>query len=104
MSSRELLDELLGLVTKDNDDGSQMVVSAEFLPEVSAFNTALRSGDWGPQQYREARIINELAVANSAGRGFDLCLSPAQKAAEKEHDDWQLRRHDENLKQLRGEG
>ena len=104
MSSRELLDELLGLVTESNKDGSQVLVEASYLPELSAFNTALRGGDWSPQQYREARIINELAVANSAGRGFDLCLSPAQKAAEKEHEDWQLRRHDENLKQLRGEG
>jgi hypothetical protein len=67
-------------------------------------NTALRGGDWSDKEYREARIINELAAANAAGRGYDPCMSPAQKWAEKQHDEWQIRRHDQTLAQLRGEG
>jgi hypothetical protein len=105
MTSRELVDELLGIVTQTNPDGDQIVlVEASFLPERSAFNTALRGGDSSPTEYREGRIINELAAANAAGRGYEPWLSHGQKAAEKEHEDWQKRRHDENLKQLRGEG
>lgn len=105
MSSRELVDELLGIVTQANAAGDQVVlVSAGFLPERSAFNTALRGGDSSPGEYREGRIINELAAAYAPGRGYDPWLSHLQKAAEKEHEDWQKRRHDENLAQLRGEG
>lgn len=103
MSSRELVDELLGVFIETDDDGKQWAVEASFLPERSAFNTALRGGDWSLGEYREARIINELAAAHAAGRGYDPLLSPAEIAAEKAHEAWQKRRHDENLAQLRGE-
>lgn len=105
MSSRELVDELLGVVTETNDDGAIMLVSAEFLPERSALNTALRGGDWSPQEYREARIINELAASRADGRDYtpELLSSPAEIAAEKAHEGWQKRRHDEALAELRGE-
>lgn len=104
MSSRELLDELLGVVI-GTDGGVQWLVSAEFLPEISALNTALRGGDSSPQEYREGRIINELASARADGRGYtpDLWRSHAQIAAENQHEVWQKRRHDETLAQLRGE-
>lgn len=105
MSSRELLDELLGIVVDTNDDGEYVLVSAEFLPERSALNTAMRGGDWSSEEYRQARMINELAGSRADNRDYipDWVLSPLQIKAEREHEDWQKRRHDENLAQLRGE-
>lgn len=101
MSSHELL-EILGIAITQNDDDED-VLSAWFLPEESALNTALRGGDWSSKEYREARIINELAAAHAAGRGYEPLQSPAQEYAERQHAAWQKRRHDENLAQLRGE-
>jgi hypothetical protein len=104
MSSRELVDELFGIVTETDKDGKSWLVSADFLPEDSVFNTALRGGDSSPQEYREGRIINELMSAFPSGRAWDPWLSHGQRFAEKAHEDWLVRRHDENLAQLRGEG
>ena len=101
LSSRELIDELFGIVT-ETIKGEEYLVGADFLPEDSAFNTALRGGDWTEDQYRQARIAATLAV--SLGGSYQAELSPAQKAAEKAHEEWLIKRHAENLAQLRGEG
>jgi hypothetical protein len=105
MSSRELIDELLGIVLVTEEDGSEVFMSAGFLPAKSALNTALRGGDWSAEEYREARVINELASSRADGRGYtpDLVMSPAEIAAEKAHQQWQKDRHDDVLAQLRGE-
>lgn len=103
MSSRELVDELFGIVTEADKDGREWLVAADFLPERSAFNTALRGGDWSPEEYRQARLINEMATAYAYGRGYEMELSPAQEAAEKAHEEWQIDTHGNTLAQLRGE-
>lgn len=104
MTSREVTEELFGIVTEVDKDGKHWLVLADFLPEDSAFNTALRGGDSSPREYREGRMINELAVAFSVGRGWDPWLSHGQKAAQRKHEEWLVERHDANLAQLRGEG
>lgn len=101
MTSRELVDELFGIVTEIDKKGVEWLVSAEFLPDQSAFNTALRGGDWSDAEYREAGIVNELQAARGLYDSF--LLSPGQMAAEKAHEEWLIRRHDEKLAQLRGE-
>lgn len=105
MSSRELLDDLLSVHITVDDNGDVRLESANGLPDLSALNTSLRGGDWSPGEYREARIINELAAARADGRGYtpDVVQSPAEIAAEKAHEAWQKQRHDDNLAQLRGE-
>lgn len=103
MSSGELIDDLLGVVIIDTEEGKFTLDTSGFLPELSALSFALRGGDWSATEYREARAINEVAAANAEGRGYDPCMSPAQVFAEKKHDEWQISRHDENLRQLRGE-
>lgn len=88
MSSAELLDLL------------------EFLPEDSATKTAERAGDWTPDQYQQARIINELAsmrYEQSGGHKPQLELSPGQQFVKREKDDWRAKRHAEVSKQLHGE-
>lgn len=98
MSSRELLDDLLGLITEDN-----MLVTALYLPEESALNTALRGGDWSAAEYREARIINELAAGRADGTDMkpEFLQSPMEIFAEKAQADWQRQKHDENVAQLK---
>jgi len=105
MSSRELLDELLGIVIETNDQGIHAVVCAGFLPESSVLNTALRGGDWSSETYRQRDIVNEIRALRGQQGGFSLeyLLSPAEEAAEKAHENWQKSRHDEALAQLRGE-
>jgi hypothetical protein len=88
MSSAELLDLL------------------EFLPEDSATKTAERAGDWTGDQYRQARIINEIALMryeHAGGHKPQLEMSPAQKFIKHEKDDWRAKRHAEVSAQLHGE-
>lgn len=106
MSSRELVDELFGIVTSTDKDGVTWLESADFLPDRSSFNTALRGGDWSLQEYRDARIVNEIAASRADGRGYvpDFLRSPLELNAEREHDNWQISRHRQGLAELRGEG
>lgn len=88
MSSAELLDLL------------------EFLPDDSATKTAERAGDWTPEQYRQARIINEIAsmrYEQSGGHKPQFELSPGQQFLKREKDDWRAKRHAEISAQLHGE-
>lgn len=82
MSSAELLDIL------------------EFLPDASAYQTALRGGDWSTKEYLRARLIKE--VAYSRGAEIDGLESPLEEYQEVEHQDWMKTKHDENLAQMRG--
>ena len=85
MSSAELLDLL------------------EFLPDESATKTAERAGDWTEEQYRQARIINEVAsmrYERSGGHKPQLEMSPGQKFLKREKDDWRAERHAEVSAQL----
>lgn len=78
MSSAELLDLL------------------DFLPENSATKTAERCGDWTSDQYRQARIINEIALMryeHAGGHKPQLELSPAQEFIKREKDQWRSDRH-----------
>lgn len=90
MSSAELLDLL------------------EFLPDEAATKTAERSGDWTGEQYRQARIINEIALMryeHAGGHKPQLEMSPAQKFLKREKDDWRAERHAAIAAQLhRGKG
>jgi hypothetical protein len=75
------------------------------LPEESLFKTwALRGGDWSSAEYREARMINEVALSRADGKGYmpTLIKSPWQIADDEATDDFRRRKHDENLQQLRG--
>lgn len=85
MSSGELLDLL------------------EFLPEDSATKTAERMGDWTSDQYRFARLINEVAIMRyeqAGGHKPTLELSPVQDYLKAEKDEWRVKRHAEISAQL----
>lgn len=88
MSSGELLDLL------------------EFLPDESATKTAERFNDWTADQYRTARIINELAIMryeHAGGHKPTLELSPAEQFLKREKDEWRVKRHAEISAQLHGQ-
>lgn len=88
MSSGELLDLL------------------EFLPDESATKTAERFGDWTEDQYRMARLINEVSLMRyeqAGGQKPTLLTSPGQDFMKREKDEWRLRRHAEISAQLHGE-
>ena len=89
MSSAELLDLL------------------DYLPDESATRTAERSGDWTAETYRQARVVNELALMryeHAGGQKPQLELSPAQQFLKREKDEWRIGRHAEVSRQLHGEG
>lgn len=71
----------------------------EFLPDESAYQTALRGGDWSTREYLRARLIKE--VAYSRGAEIDGLESPLEQYQSVEKVDWLKRRHDENLAQMR---
>lgn len=87
MSSRELL-ELI-----------------EFLPERSAYKTALRNGDWTDEQYIQARIGEELAYSRADNSEYmpdtDMFRSPMQKHMKHAVEMYRLQAHQRNLSQLR---
>lgn len=86
MSSRELL-ELI-----------------EFLPDKSAYKTARRGGDWSDAEYREARLVNEMALSRADNAGYmpELVQSPLEKHAENAVDSYRVQKHAENLARLQG--
>lgn len=86
MSSRELL-ELI-----------------EFLPDESAYRTALRCGDWSRAEYREARLVNEMALsrADNGGTMPELVQSPLEEHAANAVDLYRIQKHAENLARLQG--
>lgn len=87
-------------------DSRRLLLLLESLPEESLFKTwAIRGGDWTDAQYVQARIVNEIALSRADGKGYmpNLLKSPAQIADEQATDAWRRARHDETLKQLRGE-
>lgn len=82
---------------------SELLDLLEFLPEDSATKTAERFGDWTADQYRMARLINELALMRyeqAGGRKPVLEMSPAQNYLKRESDDWRTERHAEVSAQL----
>jgi hypothetical protein len=89
LSSRELVDEII-----------------PFLPETSAYKTARRGGDWSTEQYIQAAIGRETALARADGYGYmpdvDMFNSPLQKHLEAALDDYRVQKHDDNLAQLQG--
>lgn len=90
----------------DTMDSRELLVLLDGLPDKSMFKKwAHRGGDWSNEEYRQARLINETALARADGYGYspELVLSPAEHAAEHAHEAWQKKRHDDNLAQLRGE-
>jgi hypothetical protein len=86
MSSRELLEFI------------------DFLPDESAYRTARRGGDWSDKEYREARLVNETALARSDNSGYmpELLLSPLQQHLEDQLVEYRVKKHDSNLAQLQG--
>lgn len=88
MSSRELL-ELI-----------------EPLPARSAFKTALRKGDWSDEEYRQARLVNELALSRVEHTGAavpELEKSPLQQHVDLAVGEFRVQKHRDTLAQLRGE-
>lgn len=81
MSSRELL-ELI-----------------DYLPDRSAYKTARRRGDWSDEEYRQADTINSIACQLD---NYTPVLSPMQQHIENAVDDYRVKRHADNLAQLRG--
>ena len=85
---------------------SELLDLLEFLPEESATKTAERLGDWTSEQYRFARIVNELAIMryeHAGGHKPNLDLSPAEQYVKREKDQWRVKRHAEVSAQLHGE-
>lgn len=82
---------------------SELLDLLEFLPEDSATKTAERMGDWTPDQYRLARVVNELALMryeHAGGHKPKLELSPGEQYLQREKDKWRADRHAEGLRQL----
>lgn len=85
---------------------SELLDFLEFLPEESATKSAERMGDWSQDQYRQARIVNELALGryeHAGGTKPALDLSPAEKWIKQQDEDHRLKRHQEVSAQLHGE-
>lgn len=88
MTSRELVDDIL-----------------PFLPDRSAYKTAMRRGDWTDDQYRQARIGQEIAYSRADNSDYmpdtDIFLSPLQLHMKHAVDRYQLQAHQRNLDQLK---
>ena len=87
-------------------DSRRVLALLDGLPDESSFKTwALRGGDWTQDQYVNARIVNEIALSRADGKGYmpNMLKSPMQLADDEATDQWRHRRHEETLKQLRGE-
>ncbi len=85
---------------------SELLDLLEFLPDDSATKTAERFGDWSVDQYRFARMVNELALMRyerAGGQKPVLDLSPAEQFVKSEKDEWRVRRHAEVSAQLHAE-
>lgn len=85
---------------------SELLDLIEFLPDDSATKTAERFGDWSPDEYRTARLINEIALMRyeqAGGQKPTLEVSPAQEFMKREKDDWRVQRHAEVSAELHGE-
>ncbi|MEC4837526.1 hypothetical protein R2362_23890 [Mycobacteroides chelonae] len=83
----------------------ELLIFLDGLPDTSSFKTwCYRGGDWTADQKIQQRIANELALSRADGHGYmpDLVKSPGEIDSEIAHLDWQKRRHDEVLAQLRG--
>lgn len=88
-------------------DSRRFLTLLDGLPDESAFKTwAERRGDWTEDQYVAARQVNETALSRADGKGYmpQLVKSPRQMADDQAEASYRSRRHNENLRQLRGEG
>lgn len=86
---------------------SELLDLLEFLPEDSATKSAERFGDWTSDQYRMARLINEIAILRyerSGGHKPTLEMSPGQEYMKYEKDEWRVKRHAEVSAQLHAGG
>lgn len=86
---------------------SELLDLLEFLPDEAATKTAERMGDWTGDQYRQARVVNEIALMRyerSGGQRPVLEMSPGQDFVKREKDQWRVERHAAVSKQLMGGG
>lgn len=87
-------------------DSRRLLNLLEALPNESMFKKwAVRGGDWSEDQYVQARLVNETALARADGKGYvpNLLKSPFELADDEAADTYRRNRHDETLKMLRGE-
>ncbi|ABD57997.1 tail assembly chaperone [Mycobacterium phage Porky] len=77
------------------------------LDDKSVTKTAMREGDWSPDEYAQAATVNELRLLRAdqaaiSGRSFDVNLmkSPAQLKAEMEESQVKSRIQERISKQL----
>jgi hypothetical protein len=87
-------------------DSRRLLTLLDGLPEESSFKKwAIRGGDWTEDQYVQARLVNEVALSRADGKGYmpELLKSPMQIAADDTADEYRNRRHQDALRELRGE-
>jgi hypothetical protein len=87
-------------------DSRRLIALLDGLPDESAFKTwAVRGGDWSEDQYVNARLVNEMALSRADGKGYmpSMLKSPMQIAEEDSADEYRLKRHQDTLRELRGE-
>jgi hypothetical protein len=76
----------------------------EYLPHVSAYQTARRRGDWSVDQYIQARIGEEMAYARADGSGYmpevEIFRSPMQQHMAAAVEMWKLNTHQRNVGEL----
>lgn len=84
---------------------SELLDLLEFLPDSAATKTAERAGDWSQEQYRQARVVNEIALMryeHAGGRKPNLEMSPGELWLKREKDQWRADRHAAVSAQLHG--
>jgi hypothetical protein len=111
--SREIEADLLRFYRVDVRDwfsgvmDSRLLISLlDGLPDESSFKTwAVRAGDWTEDQYVAARLVNEVALSRADGKGYvpSMLKSPMQIVAENAEDEYRSKRHNDALRELRGE-
>lgn len=76
----------------------------DHLPDTSAYQKARRGGDWSPAEYREARLVNEMALSRADHSSYmpELVQSPIEQHIEQAVDRYRIEAHDRNLAQLQG--
>lgn len=87
-------------------DSRRFLALVDGLPAESNFSRwAIRRGDWTEDQYITARGVNETALARADGKGYNpqLVKSPLQLDADAAEDAYRRRRHDETMRQLKGD-
>jgi hypothetical protein len=87
-------------------DSRRFISLLDGLPDESSFKTwAVRGGDWTEDQYVFARLVNEVALSRADGKGYmpSMLKSPMQIVVENAEDEYRTKRHNDALRELRGE-